>query len=165
MASWSEIEAAAPELAARARALLDAHVNKTLATLRRDGGPRISGTEIMFHDGELWFGSMPGALKARDLLRDPRFALHSGSDDPPAWPGDAKLAGRAVDERDPERRAAVFASRTPEEGEPEDPDFSDSHLFRADIDELSVVGLNEARDRLVIDLWTAAGGLRHIERA
>jgi hypothetical protein len=165
MASWAEIEAAAPELAARARALLDAHVNKTLATLRRDGAPRISGSEILFHDGELWFGSMAGALKARDLQRDPRFALHSGSDDPPAWAGDAKLAGRAVEEADPARRAAVFASRTPEAGEPEDPDFSDAHLFRADVDELSVVCLDEAGDALVIDVWTAAGGPRRIERA
>ena len=31
--------------------------------------------------------------------------------------------------------------------------------------ELSVVALNATRDRRVIDLWTAAGGLRHIERA
>lgn len=165
MASWAEIEAAAPELAVRARERLDAHVHMTLATLRRDGAPRISGTEVLFHDGELWFGSMPNALKARDLQRDPRFALHGGSDNPPAWSGDAKLAGRAVEELDPARRAEVFAARTPGEGEPEDVDHSDSHLFRADIDELSVVGLNDARDGLVIDVWTAAGGLRRIERA
>ena len=166
MASWSELEAAAPDLAARARTLLDAHVHKTLATLRRDGAPRISGTEILFAEGELWFGSMAGALKARDLQRDARFALHSGSDDPPGWAGDAKLAGRAVEEHDPARKAAVFSSRAPEEGEPEDADHSDSHLFRADIAELSIVGLNEARDRLVIELWTADGGeVRRMERA
>jgi hypothetical protein len=44
---------------------------------------------------------MPGALKGRDLRRDPRLALHSPSvdpppDDPSAWPGEAKIAGRAV---------------------------------------------------------------------
>ena len=44
MPSWSEFEAAAPELAARVRVRLDAHVHKTLATLRADGSPRISGT-------------------------------------------------------------------------------------------------------------------------
>ena len=45
MPSWSDFEAAAPELAARVRARLDAHTHKTLATVRRDGSPRISGTE------------------------------------------------------------------------------------------------------------------------
>src|SRR5690348_14344911 len=89
MPSWSDFEAAAPELAARVRARLDAHVHKTLATVRRDGSPRISGTETQLADGELWIGSMWQAQKARDLQRDPRFAIHSGSDDPPGWDGDA----------------------------------------------------------------------------
>ena len=88
MASWKEISAEAPELAARAQEFLDAHVHKTMATLRKDGSPRISGTEARFYDGDLWFGSMPNAMKARDLQRDPRFAIHSGSTRP------AGLAGR-----------------------------------------------------------------------
>ena len=53
MASWGEIEAQAPELVAAAREFLDAFVHKTLATLRRDGSPRISGSEVIFADGEL----------------------------------------------------------------------------------------------------------------
>ena len=53
MASWAEFEAAAPELAGRVRALLDAHTHKTLATLRRDGSPRISGSETNLAEGEL----------------------------------------------------------------------------------------------------------------
>ena len=81
MPSWSVVEDEAPELAAPARRFLDAHVHKTLATLRRDGSPRISGTEVAFAEGELWLGSMWRSLKALDLLRDPRFALHSGSAD------------------------------------------------------------------------------------
>jgi len=50
MASWSEVESEAPELAALARRIFDFHVHKTPATLRRDGSPRISGTEIRFAD-------------------------------------------------------------------------------------------------------------------
>ena len=103
MASWSEFEAAAPDLAARVRARLDAHTHKTLATLRRDGSPRISGSETNLMEGELWIGSMWQALKARDLQRDPRFALHSGSEEPADWSGDAKLAGIAEEITDPER--------------------------------------------------------------
>jgi hypothetical protein len=45
MPSWSEFEQQAPDLAAQVRERLDAHVHKTLATIRRDGSPRISGTE------------------------------------------------------------------------------------------------------------------------
>jgi hypothetical protein len=144
MASWSEFEAAAPELAARVRDRFEAHTHMTIATLRKDGSPRISGTESRFEDGELWIGSMANALKARDLQRDPRYALHSGSDDPDDWAGDAKVAG------------------TVEEIESSD---DGSHRFRLDITEASTVGLNEKRTMLVIDIWTPDGGLRHIERA
>jgi hypothetical protein len=99
MTAWKDIEAAEPEFAARVRKIFDAHKHKTIAALRADGGPRISGIEAQFADGELTFGSMPGARKGADLRRDPRFALHSASLDPPegdeaAWPGDAKIAGR-----------------------------------------------------------------------
>ena len=83
---------------------LDAHTHKTLATLRRDGSPRISGIETAFRDGELWIGSMWQARKAHDLQRDPRFALHSGSDEPSDWKGDAKLAGVAEEISDPAAR-------------------------------------------------------------
>ena len=116
MPSWSHFAAEAPELAERVRERLDAHVHKTLATLRRDGGPRISGTETQLVDGELWIGSMWQALKARDLQRDPRFALHSGSDEPDEWCGDAKVAGIAEEVTDPElvRKLNGEASSGPE---------------------------------------------------
>src|SRR3954447_25289413 len=95
MPTWSDFEAEAPALAATVRERLEAHTHLTIATLRRDGSPRISGTEVTFAGGELYIGSMWRALKALDLRRDPRFALHSGSSDPPAWSGDAKVAGVA----------------------------------------------------------------------
>ena len=143
MARWQDIEDSAPEFAAEVRRYFDARVHKTLATLRADGSPRISGTESYFKDGDLWFGSMSNARKARDLRRDPRFALHSGSTDPPDWEGDAKLSGLVEEIMDPER---------------------ESHLFRADIREASVVSLNEARNGLVIKLWRPDGHVRRIER-
>ena len=143
MPSWREIEAEAPELAALARRMFDAHKHKTLATLRRDGSPRISGIEAEFVDGHLQFGSMSRAVKALDLQRDPRFALHSGSEDPDDWTGDAKVAGRAVEITEP---------------------GSDHHTFRADITELSVVRLGEPRDHLVIESWHAGRGVTRLER-
>jgi hypothetical protein len=147
MPSWSVFEAAAPELAAAVRERLDAHRHKTLATIRRDGSPRISGTEAEIADGELWIGSMWQARKARDLQRDPRFALHSGSDEPDVWVGDAKLAGVAEEITDPEAT-----------GEP-------SHRFRLDLREVSTVGLDDARKQLVITVWTPDGGVRTIKRS
>lgn len=154
MPSWSDFEAAAPELAASVRRRLDAHTHKTLATVRADGSPRISGTESQIVDGELWIGSMPGARKARDLQRDPRFALHSGSDDPPGWDGDAKLAGVVEEITDPDRIRAINGG-----------EHAASHLFRLDIREVSTVGLDDARTQLVIDVWTPARGVRTIKRA
>jgi hypothetical protein len=151
MATWKDVENAAPEFAARVREIFEAHKHKTIATLRADGSPRISGIEAEFADGELTFGSMPGARKGVDLRRDPRFALHSASVDPPegnesAWVGDAKVAGRAV-----------FAG-------PLDGDVP-GDLFRTELEEVVVTGLNPAGTALVIEIWTPAGGLRRVERA
>jgi hypothetical protein len=143
MASWAEVEAQAPELTALARSFFDAFTHKTLATLRRDGSPRISGTEVEFGDGEAWLGSMWRAVKALDLQRDPRFAVHSGSADPPAWRGDAKIAGRAEDVTEP---AAT------------------SHRFRLDISELVVVRLGDPADHIVIEAWHAGRGLSSLRR-
>src|SRR4051812_49049254 len=81
MATWTDIEADAPELAATVRARFEAHGMGLLATLRRDGSPRISGIEPLFALGELWMGMMPGSRKAADVVRDPRFALHSATTD------------------------------------------------------------------------------------
>ena len=147
MATWAEFEAEEPELAARARELLDAHKHKTLATLRMDGSPRISGTECEIVDGELQFGAMWRGVKALDLLRDPRFALHSASEDPPEWPGDAKVAGTVTE--------TVVESE--EHG-------GQYHLFRCDITEVVVVGLSHDRTKLTIDAWHSGRGRTRIDR-
>jgi hypothetical protein len=145
MPSWSEFERAAPELAEKVRRRMDAHTHKTLATVRRDGSPRISGTEMEIAEGEAWIGSMWQARKAQDLQRDPRFAIHSGSDDPPDWNGDAKLAGVAE-----EVEAATGSSP--------------SHRFRLELREVSSVELNADRSGLVIEVWTPERGLRTMRR-
>ena len=100
--SWAQVEAEAPELAAAVRACFAVRKHCTMATLRADGSPRISGTEVQWESGELQLGSMPAAVKARDLLRDPRVAVHSPTVDPPegdesSWAGEAKVAGLAVE--------------------------------------------------------------------
>lgn len=150
MARWQDIEEAEPQFAKRVRALFDAHRHKTIATLRADGSPRISGIEAAFEDGELGFGSMPNARKTADLHRDPRFALHSATVDPvdgseSQWPGEAKISGRAI--------AAGPVTEGP-----------DGDRFRADIVEVVHTHLNEKATMLVIEWWTQAHGLRRTER-
>jgi hypothetical protein len=150
MTAWQDVERATPEFAQRVRALFDAHRHKTIATLRADGSPRISGIEAAFEDGELAFGSMPNARKGADLRRDPRFALHSATVDPvdgseAEWPGEAKITGRAI----PAGPAT--------EG-------SDGDHFHADITEVVHTHLNEGATMLIIDWWTPTHGLRSVER-
>jgi hypothetical protein len=154
MSSWQEITEQAPELATAVRERFAVRKHCTMATLRSDGSPRISGTEAIFAEGELWLGSMWRARKALDLRRDPRFALHSGSADPSGWTGDAKLAGRAEEITDPERKAAIIGDDAPP---------GSSHLFRADITEL-VVRIGDPADHLVIETWHAGRGIVRRER-
>ena len=146
MATWAEFEADQPELARRARRLLTTRKHLTMATLRLDGSPRISGTEVQFDGADVRIGSMPGARKALDLRRDARVAIHGPTHDPAksgSWRGEAKIAGRAV----------------------ELPAEDDSHAFRIDIEEVVITQLNAARDRLVIESWNPARGYRKDERA
>jgi len=148
--AWQDVEQAEPEFARRVRALFDAHRHKTLATLRADGSPRISGIEAAFEDGELVLGSMPGARKGADLRRDPRFALHSATVDPvegseAQWPGEAKISGRAV------AAGPVI-------------DGPDGDRFHADVAEVVHTRLNAEATLLVIEWWTPAHGLRRAER-
>jgi hypothetical protein len=148
MVSWREVVEAEPAFAARVQALFDAHKHKTIATLRADSSPRISGIEAQFEDGELTFGSMPRARKGADLRRDGRFALHSATVDPvtgqeAAWPGEAKISGVAI----------LDASSA-----------TDADSFRADIAEVVHTHLDEAATLLVVEWWTPSGGLHRIER-
>jgi hypothetical protein len=155
VASWSRVEREQPEFADRVRHLFDAGRHKTIATLRVDGSPRISGIECEFDGGELTFGSMIGARKLADLLRDPRFALH-GPTFPPAkgseaeWRGEAKIAGTA--------EPVGGARSDPSADEP------DGVMFRADIREVVITRLDATGTCLVVESWMPDRGLRRTER-
>ncbi len=160
MARWADFEAEAPDVAAFALGRLDARRHKTIATLRADGSPRISGIEITVREGDVWIGGMPAARKQADLRRDPRVAIHSGSDDPGedgSWPGDAKLSGVAVEITEP---AALAAFAGAQEQMPPGP----FELFRLDLLEVSTVRLGDPADHLVIDVWKPGQGVRSVRR-
>ena len=162
MATWNEVTNAAPELAAAVQGRFDAHIHKTLATLRADGSPRISGVEASFRDGEVWLGMMPDSRKAGDLQRDPRFALHSATVDPKMADGDAKLAGRAIEITD-QGTIGWFAGQEGEEkGEAPPEPF---HLFRVDVEEIVLTTLGgDPPDHLVIETWRERRGVSRVER-
>jgi hypothetical protein len=142
---WREVEQSAPELAERVRQIFDSRQHKTMATLRRDGSPRVSGIETQFVDGDLISGTMAGSVKAADIRRDPRVAFHATSDDPDpddqgSWKGDAKISGVAV--------------ILPEE---EDPSQA-SGRFRVDITEIVWTHLSSPPEYLVIESWHPGRG-------
>lgn len=153
MTSWDSFAAQAPELASAVRARFEANKHHVLATLRRDGSPRVSGTEVAFHGPDLVIGSMPGAIKARDLQHDGRFALHAHTGDASMRGGDAKVSGIAVEVTDPEQIEAFRGK-----GAPPGP----MHLFRLELTDAVLTSVEE--DALIIDVWRAGEKVRRIRR-
>ncbi len=150
MATWQEIEKDAPEFAERVRAVFTVGKHKTIATLRADGSPRISGSELEFTDGEVTFGMMVDSMKLRDVRRDNRIAVHSPTLDPPEegrWAGDAKLTGRAV-----------------EISEPPDNPHEGAGFFRIDITEVALTYVGDPADHLVVESWHPGRGHRRRTR-
>ncbi len=149
MASWSEVGREVPEFAARVQAAFQRNRHMTLATVRRDGAPRISGTEIQFDGDDVGFGMMAASRKLHDVQRDPRIAIHGPTADPPEenreWIGEAKIAGRAIEV-------------------PGDDPESEGYGFRIDVDEIVLTHLNDAGDRLVIESWHPGRGIEVVER-
>ena len=91
---WAQFEEAQPEMAAAGWRLLS-HPGfgfGYLATIRRDGGPRIHPVNPILAAGQLVAFIVPSP-KLQDLLRDGRYALHStGAED---VADEFYLAGRA----------------------------------------------------------------------
>lgn len=151
MTSWQQFEQEAPELAATIRSRFEAHETHVLATLRTDGSPRVSGSEVDFSGADLTFGSMLGAVKARDLRRDGRFAIHAH----PAADGDAKIAGIATEVTD---QAEKDALRTGEEPP------GDFHAFVTSLTEAVLTSVDQEAQELVIQVWRPGQGVTVIRR-
>lgn len=149
MATWEVFEAEAPELAQAVRARFDAAKHHVLATLRADGSPRVSGTEVQIEGGELTMGSMPQAVKARDLQRDGRCAIHANPGDGSMHGGDAKVTGVAVE---------IAAPGSPHNGVPKG-----SHHFRLDLSEAVLTSVEDG-DHLLIQSWHPGEPIKQVRR-
>ncbi|HUQ61277.1 pyridoxamine 5'-phosphate oxidase family protein [Lentzea sp.] len=158
MATWAEFSAEQPEMAAFVEGRFAADRHALIATLRKDGSPRISGVEPDFARGELWAGMMVGSLKSRDLQRDPRFALHCMSTTASvAEAGDAKISGTAEFFLDKDLYLKDLFERTgwmPEGGELD--------LFRFDVTE--VVQITTGGDEMVVLSWGEGRGIRRVAK-
>ncbi|WP_307626114.1 pyridoxamine 5'-phosphate oxidase family protein [Streptomyces turgidiscabies] len=153
--NWAVFTTAEPDLAETAEKRFRAFAHHTLATLRKDGSPRTSGLEVRFLHGELWLGMMPDSLKARDLRRDPRFALQANPGPGTEMSGgDVRISGRAYEVEDSAAKAAYV-----EEVEPPEP----FHLFRTELTEV-VRTYVEDKTCLVVQVWQPGEAVRTLRR-
>ncbi|MEC3918721.1 pyridoxamine 5'-phosphate oxidase family protein [Nocardia sp. CDC160] len=141
MVDWLQFETEAPDLAGEVRRRFEAHSTHVLATIRRDGSPRVSGSEVQFDGTDLTFGSMPNARKARDLQRDGRCAIHAHPSD-----GDAKVAGVAIEVAHADSPAVTEPSTEP-------------HLFRLDLTEAVLTTVDQEAQQLVVQSWRPGRGI------
>jgi len=109
--SWSDLETGNAELAAFGAARMHGSV-AYLATVRKDGSPRVHPVTPIIGQGRLFVFMEPTSPKGFDLKRDTRFALHSGVRDTEGSSGEFLASGRAVPVADPETRA-LAASLSP----------------------------------------------------
>ncbi|MEO1061894.1 MAG: pyridoxamine 5'-phosphate oxidase family protein [Actinomycetota bacterium] len=185
MDRWKDLVDAEPELAERVAARFASAKHHVLATLRRDGSPRVSGTEIQFFDGDLTIGMMPGSVKALDLGRDGRCALHAHPGDGSMDGGDAKVSGVAFEVTDADERAAYLqhladaaadgdeAPGSDDGGEaPGSDDGGDGEgggfefaLFRLSLRDVVLTSIHPDGDRLQIETWHPGQPVKVVERA
>lgn len=174
MDRWTDLDTAEPDLAARTRARFESSKHHILATLRLDGSPRVSGTEIQFFAGDLTVGMMPGSVKANDLRRDGRYALHAHPGDGSMAGGDAKVSGEAVevtdaDQIDDYRRQVVEAMRARGDAPPADDHDGDDDafelvLFRLRLRDVVLTSIHPDGDRLRIETWRPGHAIEVVER-
>jgi pyridoxamine 5'-phosphate oxidase-like protein len=155
---WDEFAKACPQIASLAEARFRADELVMLSTVRQDGSPRVSPCEVDFAAGRILFGMMWRSRKARDLLLDPRLAVHSVPSDRMNPGGDVKLYGVAVDERDPDVRGAFLQEiRRRIDWAPDEPNY---HLFSLDVRQAGFISFGEGNERALA--WDPDRGTRTI---
>lgn len=145
------MEQAQPRLAGLGRQRLIGPGVVLVATVRRDGSPRIGAVEPLVLDGSLWLGMMWQSAKARDLLRDPRVLVHSVVTGPDGSEGEVKIRGTVRAEGDPatyEHYADTAAGQLGWRPEP-----GRMHLFDVDIGEVTFIGYDTATGSQHVAIW------------
>lgn len=91
--SWSDFEAAEPQMAAFGRDRLDGKV-AYLATVRRDGTPRVHPVTAILGASACFLFIDPDSRKLRDLSHDSRYSLHCAMSDSSGSSGEFQMCGR-----------------------------------------------------------------------
>jgi hypothetical protein len=157
MVNWREFQEQAPQLAAEGTERLNRRPLAMLATLRRDGSPRISPIEPIFLSDQLILGMIWQSRKALDLLRDARCVLHSIITDPDANEGEFELRGRALEITD-ERYLSTIRERWIL------PASSPLHVFSVDILSASLTTYEFKKGEMIIQMWDPQHGIREVRR-
>ena len=149
--TWHNFNQASPDLAVLGEEIFERTGMEILGTLRKDGSPRISPVEVLFNEGQLYLGMMWRSKKALDLLRDPRFTIHSATPGRDGSQGDFKVFGRAVEIKDLEERSrycdAVYKKI---EWKPQEPEF---HLFSIDVESAALIEFKD--EKMTHRVWRA----------
>lgn len=147
---WQQLVDEQPRLAERARErLIDPGV-VLVATIRRDGTPRVSPVEPFVLDGRLWLSMLWGSHKAADLVRDPRVLVHSVVTSRDGDDGEVKVRGRVRIEDDPVVQGAYAEAVALELGW--SPVVGRFHLFEVLLEEVASLRYGEHGDQHVA-LW------------
>ncbi len=150
---WELIQREAPELAAYVEDRFAVHEHHVLATVRPDGHPRVSGTNVMFTKGTLWVGMMPGALRAADLRNSPYCALHSAplNEKLPKGEGDVRINAVAR-ELLPDEATELFLAKFTDAQE-----VMPGSFFELLVSDFSVVEVDN--EEIVLTRWSTASGV------
>jgi hypothetical protein len=148
---WSEIEQYQPGLARLGRKrLLDPGV-VLVATIRRDGTPRLSPVEPFAMDGALWLSMMWESTKATDLLRDPRILVHSVIASRDGGDGEFKIRGTARAEHDPAIQRCYARAVAQSLGW--DPEVGRFHLFEVGIEHVTFIRYDPVAEYQHVAMW------------
>ncbi len=158
---WSDLEHSQPRLARLARQRLIGPGVALVATIRRDGTPRVSPVEPYVLNGVLWLSMMWQSAKARDLLRDPRILVHSVITSRDGAEGELKVRGTARAEHDQAVQRRYAEAVAADLGW--DPQQGRFHLFSVDICQVSFVSYDTATGDQHVAIWPP--GREFIRRA
>jgi hypothetical protein len=102
--SWQDLRQGNPELAEMGEARLHGRVSY-LATVRKNGAPRVHPVTPFIGEGRLFLFMEPTSPKGKDIQRDGRYALHCGVESGSGGEGEFFVWGRGKLVEDPETRA------------------------------------------------------------
>jgi hypothetical protein len=106
---------------------------------------------------------MPGSVKAADISRDGRFALHTNPGEATMDGGDAKFSGVAELHTSGALLDALLAQLRSTADHPDPPEGA--ALLRLSLTQVTHTAVHPAGDRLVIRTWHPGQDVATVERA